>query len=59
VFHWDTFDNHTLEIGQFDTLADAKTFIQTRYGDRVRSSGADKVDIVDDRGNVVASYPVG
>ena len=59
VCHWDTFDNETLEIGRFDKLEGAVAFVSDRYKGRFRSTGADQVDIVDCRGNVIRSFKVG
>ena len=59
IYHWDTFDNETFQVGEADTLEKACEFVQKRYGDRIRSSGADRVDIVDKAGNVVGRYSVG
>ena len=59
VFHWDTFDNETIEIGSFDTQAEAEKFIVKKYKGRIRATGADRVDIVNANGSVVKHYPVG
>ncbi len=59
VYHWDTFDNKTILIMEFDEIADAKTFVMGRYGKRISTSGADKVDIVDKGGDIVEQYNVG
>ena len=55
VYHWDTFDNETLLMEDFDTLDEAKEFVTEHYKGRLGGSGADKVDIVDSKGNVVES----
>lgn len=59
VYHWDTFDNETLLVGEADTLEEAEKLVTDRYRDRIRPSGADQVDIVDARGNIVRKYSVG
>lgn len=59
VYHWDTFDNETLLIGQENTLKEAQEFVTKHYGSRLRASGADRVDIVDKKGKVVSRYSVG
>lgn len=62
VFHWDTFDppgEDTIQIHDADTIEEAEAWIRGHYGDRLRESGADKVDIVDQKGNVVRSWRVG
>jgi hypothetical protein len=59
VYHWDTFDNDTWLVEDFDTLTDAKDFIKIKYEGRLTDDGADKVDIVDEFGAVVAQFNVG
>jgi hypothetical protein len=59
ICHWDTFDNETFTIGGADTLEEAIAFVEERYGDRLRDSGADVVDIVDEYGRVVKHWRVG
>ncbi|KKK94301.1 hypothetical protein LCGC14_2684220 [marine sediment metagenome] len=59
IYYWDTFDDVTLLIDEADTLEEARDKVGEKYGDRIRLSGADKVDIVSDDGTVVESYPVG
>lgn len=60
VFHWDTFDNTTLPVGNsFPTKEAAENFIHERYGARISTSGADVVDIVERRsGTVVGTYHI-
>lgn len=58
IYHWDTFDNETLLIGEAQTLEAAKAFVQTRYAGRIGPDGADQVDIVDRSGNVVEKVSV-
>ena len=59
IYHCDTFDNVTLLIDEAKTYKEAEEKVQKHYGDRIRGSGADQVDIVDKKGNVVRSYKVG
>jgi len=59
IYHWDTFDNETILIDEADTLKEAEKKVEEQYNGRIRSNGADKVDIVDLEGNVVRSYHVG
>ena len=59
IYHWDTFDNETFMVDEADDLDEAKEKVQEKYGGRIRSTGADQVDIVDDKGNVVEIYHVG
>lgn len=58
VYHWDTFDNETLLIGEADTLDEAVDFVEDRYKHRISDSGADQVDIVDLSGNIVKKFKV-
>ena len=59
IYHWDTFDNETILVGEADTLIEAEGFVQKKYGDRIRPTGADQVDIVDSKGNIIKKYPIG
>jgi len=59
IYHWDTFDNETYMVDEADTLEQAEAMVKEKYGSRIRSSGADQVDIVDRKGNLVRSYRVG
>ena len=56
IYHWDTFDNETILIGEADTLVDAQQFVQERYKGRLGSNGADRVDIGDQLGEIVDQY---
>jgi hypothetical protein len=59
IYHWDTFDNETYMVDEADTLAKAESVVKKTYGERIRDTGADQVDIVDSKGNVVKSYKIG
>ena len=59
ICHWDTFDNDTFKVGEAETLEDARKKVKELYGDRIRETGADRVDIVDTDGEVVKSFRVG
>ena len=59
VYHWDTFDNETILIEELAFFNDAKVFVNEKYAGRIGPKGADRVDIVDNHGTVVASYSVG
>lgn len=59
VYHWDTFDGETFKVGFADSLEGAQKIVTDKYKDRIRDTGADRVDIVDAHGNVVQSYSVG
>ena len=53
LWYWDTFDNHTILVGEADSLEETKEIMQNKYGDRLFRAGADQIDIVDLNGNVV------
>lgn len=59
IYHWDTFDGETFLIGQTDSLEDAIKFVEEQYDGRIRSNGADQVDIVDLHGNIIKKFAVG
>ena len=59
IYHWDTFDNVTLLVAETDTLAQAEAKVKKKYGDRIRSNGADQVEIVDSNGNICGRFNVG
>jgi len=67
VTHWDTFEEpgeDTFTLGHFTTFEDARSFIETEYGDgggsgqRLRADGADRVEIRFN-GSLVWSSPCG
>lgn len=59
VYHWDTFDNETIRIDEFDTLDEATDFVEKdKYKGRISPQGADKVDIVDKSGTIRKQYSV-
>lgn len=59
IYHWDTFDNETFLVDQADTLEKATTIVMEKYKGRISGNGADQVDIVDLKGNIVSKYKVG
>jgi len=59
IYHWDTFDNATLLIDEADTLKEAQDKVEKKYKDRIRPTGADQVDIVNQKGEIVDKYKVG
>ena len=58
IYHWDTFDNETFLVGEANTLPEAITFVKGRYYNRISRSGADQVEIIDLKGNVVEKYHI-
>lgn len=59
IYHWDTFDNETFEVGTAQTLTEAEDLVKEKYEGRIRESGADQVDIVDLAGNIKRRFKVG
>ena len=59
IYHWDTFDNESLLIGETDTLEQGKKFVEEKYKNRIKPTGADQIDIVNSKGDIIESYPVG
>ena len=59
IYHWDTFDNEIILIDEADTLSQATEKVYKKYGERIRVDGADQVDIVDKKGNIVHIFKVG
>ena len=58
VYHWDTFDDTTFLIGQYDRLPEAIKDVKVRYKGRLRADGADQVQIVNKEGEVVKTFNV-
>ncbi len=68
IYYWDTFEppgKDTFLVGEAPTLEAAKQFVTNRYADQIleivrhKGTGADKVQVVDTAGHVVATYNVG
>ena len=59
VYHWDTFDNETWLQFEDDSFQNCLDWVKEYYVDRIRDSGADKVDIVDNEGDVKKSFRIG
>lgn len=58
VYHWDTFDNETIMLEEFDELSDAEEYVIEKYKGRISTQGADQVDIVDLKGEIIGRYKV-
>ncbi|MHA2428275.1 MAG: hypothetical protein ACXADB_09655 [Candidatus Hermodarchaeia archaeon] len=58
VYHWDTFDDTTLFMGEGDTVADCCLLILNKYSSRIVGNGADRVEIVDQEGNIVVRFNI-
>ncbi len=65
VYYWDTFEGPgegTSLVGESDTFQGANAFVLREYGSKIRSDGADRVQIVhfvNGDGTVVATFNVG
>ncbi len=59
VYYWDTFDNETFILQEFDDSQVAISYVEKRFAGRLRPSGADKIDLVDLKGNIVKQWSVG
>lgn len=58
VYYWDTFDNETILMDEFDKEDQAKEYIKNKYNDRIGNRGADRVEIVNSKGMVVDHYSI-
>ena len=58
IYHWDTFDNETFFMGEANTLEDATLKVLEIYRGRLHHTGADQIDVVDKKGNIVVKYRV-
>jgi len=58
VYHWDTFDNETMLIAEFDGFNETMDWIHKHYGTRLHPVGADRVDVVNQEGTVIRSMSV-
>lgn len=58
IYYWDTFDNETFLVGEADTSVEAIEFVNDKYSDRIRRNGADRVEIVDLKGNILEGFSV-
>ncbi len=57
IYHWDTVDDETMLLSQADTIKEAEEYVKKHCC--VEAYGADQVDIVDLRGNVIRTFPIG
>ena len=58
IYHWDTFDNETTLVDEADTLEEAQQKVNANYKDSISGDGADRVEIVDSKGNIVAKFQI-
>lgn len=58
VYYWDTFDDATFLVGEYDTFHEAQSSINKAYRGRIDDGGADKVDIVDSNGDILRQFSV-
>lgn len=57
VMHWDTFDNETFKVGGANTLIEALAIINKKYKGCLSDEGADRIEIINLKGDIV--YKVG
>ena len=58
IYYWDTFDNETFLVFQSDSFEQASKRIVSKYGSRFSTMGADRVEIVDLKGNIVKNFSI-
>jgi hypothetical protein len=58
IYHWDTFDNETLLVGEADTAEEAERMVMAKYKNRISSAGADQVEIVSRTGDILKSWKI-
>ena len=58
IYHWDTFDNSTILIDEADTYKICEEKVKKRYKSRINNKGADTVEIVNLKGDVLKSFSV-
>lgn len=59
IYHWDTFETtgeDILLVDEADTVEEAEAKVKRLYGNRISNHGADRVEIVDQQGEIVQSY---
>jgi hypothetical protein len=62
ICHWDTFEEDpadaTFKVGGANTLEEAVAWVEKHYEGKISASGADRVQIVDEDGDVVRVFQV-
>jgi len=58
VYHWDTFDDETTLLDEFDSLPEASKYVKKRCKGRLNLQGADVVNIVNSKGTVIEHHRV-
>ena len=58
VYLWDTFDNETMLIKEFDSFDKARAFVEEKYGRQISPNGADVIEIVDSHGEIKARWTI-
>ena len=56
VYYWDIFDNIRFLKFETDSKLGALNYVNDNYGNKL--CGADRVDIVDSEGNIIATYDI-
>lgn len=58
IYHWDTFDNETFLKHEEDTAKSCEHWIIDNYGDSLHGDGADRVEIINQKGEIVKKWNV-
>lgn len=58
IYHWDTFDNETFFMGEGDTIAECCQVVLDKFGNQIAGHGADRVEIVDKKGQIAAYFNI-
>ena len=56
LYLWDTFDNETILLDEFDNRAEAA--LHARWKFRIDPNGADQVEVVDRQGRILEQYKI-
>jgi hypothetical protein len=62
VYWWDTFDPAGADeslIAEADTLEEAEAWVLEKFGDRIRSTGLDRIQIAGPDRKTLKTFPVG
>lgn len=58
IYLWDTFDNETIFIDEADTIQEAQLKVNDKYGNKISGDGADRIEIVDSKGNIIEKIQI-
>lgn len=59
IYLWDTFDNSTILIDEADSIEEAEDIAHNSYGDSMNLHGADRIEVVDLKGNIILWWNIG